>query len=127
MDQMIEKLYIKTNSMCVGDNWHNEYMDILVKDIPDNEANKIIIEYFSKSNWKTGHWVFDFTTKEEMRKLNTIMRTKTKETLRKRIINFINHLMDGDHYSLMLNSKKIEGLSDLLSKFAVKYMEVHNG
>lgn len=127
MKELINKLYIHNDSMCVGDNWHNEYMDILVKDIPYNECNEHIIKYFSNTNWKTGHWVFDFITKEEMRKLNTIMRTKTKETLSKRLKNFVSHLIDGDHYSLMLNRKKIESLSNLLTEYATKWMEVHNG
>ena len=40
MNNWLDKLYIKTDSMCVGDLQHNEYMDILVKDIQENDSNK---------------------------------------------------------------------------------------
>lgn len=127
MKSIISKLYIKTESMCVGDNMHNEYIDLLVKDIPYNESNKIIIEYFSKGNWHTGHWIFDIYTKEELRSLNVIMRTKNKNTLTKRIIRLTSKLSEGNPYTLMLERNKIIGLTDLLQRFAIKYMEVYNG
>lgn len=126
MNNWLDKLYIKTDSMCVGDLQHNEYMDILVKDIQENDSNKIIIEYFSKPNWKTGNWVFDLYSKEELRSLNVIMRTKNKKTLTTRIIRFISKLNDKHPYTLMLEKNKIIGLTDMLGAFSIKYMEVNN-
>lgn len=123
----IQNLYIKTNDMCVGDHMHNDYMDILVKDIPHTKYNQIIIDYFAQPNWKTGHWVFDIFNKEELRKLNVIMRTKNKVTLNKRIQNLLNSMLSGHPISVLLDKNKIESLSNTLEIFAKKWMEVHNG
>ena len=102
----ISKLYI-TKDLCVGDRYHNDYIYILINHIDIDECNEIILKAFEK-NWHTGYWVYDSYTKEELRRLNTIMRTKDKNTLLKRIENFINYIGRGTPYTVMLNRNKIE-------------------
>ena len=121
----ISKLYI-TKDLCVGDRYHNDYIDILINHIDINECNEIILKAFEK-NWHTGYWVYDSYTKEELRRLNTIMRTKDKNTLLKRIENFINYIGRGTPYTVMLNRNKIEHMLEVLEKFAIKWKEAHNG
>lgn len=122
----IQNLYIKTNDMCVGDRYHNDYMDILVQNIEVNECNSIILEAFNR-NWKTGNWVYDSYTKEELRRLNVIMRTKSKQTLLTRIKGFIEYISKGCPYTLLLNQRKIEFWLENMEKFSKKWVEVHNG
>lgn len=125
MNLIIPNLYI-TNDTCLGDRYHNQYIDVLVRKIEENECNNIILHAFEK-NWHTGCWVYETYTKGELQRLNVIMRTKDKETLLKRIESFIKFINRGCPYTLLLNRRKIEYMLEILENFSRKWMEVHNG
>lgn len=117
MKESISKLYITEG--CVGDIEHNKYIDILVKDIPDNELNrKIINEFVTK--WKTGHWIFNIYTKDELQKMNVIMRSKNEATKIKRMANLLNQFCKGSHWHVLFNSSKINTWAEIFHDYITK-------
>ena len=117
MKELISKLYITEG--CVGDIEHNKYVDILVKDIPENDLNKIILTNF-QGNWKTGRWIFNVYTKDELQKLNVIMRTKVEDTKIKRMAKLLNHFCRGSHWNVIFNSNKIEKWTNIFHDYITK-------
>ena len=120
MKEIIKSLYIEP--LCLGDIDHNKYIDILVKDIAENEFNKIVISEF-KGNWKTGHWIFNLYTKDELRKLNVIMRTKVEKTKIKRMANLLNQFCRGTHWHVLFNKDKINTWTEIFYDYAMKHKE----
>ena len=70
--------YINHEDMCVGDNMHNEYMDILLRDVVMDDFQIAFLNKYLKRDWKTGNWVFDDWTKGELSKINTILCVITR-------------------------------------------------
>ena len=120
MKEIIKSLYIEP--LCSGDIIHNKYIDILVKDIAENEFNKIVISEF-KGNWKTGHWIFCIYTKDELRRFNVIMRTKVEKTKIKRMANLLNQFCRGTHWHALFNKYKINTWTEIFYDYAVKHNE----
>ena len=110
----IESLKIKDKELCVGDIQHNDYIDILTKDILDSNVSEIILNKFIR-NYKTGDWISHYFTKMELSKLNAIMKTKNINTLKNKADSFISYLYRGTVYSFIFNSDKINIFNDIFN------------
>lgn len=113
-NSLIQRLKIQDVG-CVGDMEHNKYIDVLTNNILDSNISHLILSQF-KGEYKTGNWIFTQMTKEELRKLNTIMKTKNFDTLCKKMDNYLNYLQRGTIYSIMFKSLTISAFKDLFRK-----------
>lgn len=113
-NSLIQRLKIQDVG-CVGDIEHNKYIDVLTNNILDTNVSGLILSQF-KGEYKTGNWIYTQMTKEELRKLNTIMKTKNFDTLCKKMDNYLNYLQRGTIYSVMFKSSTILAFRDLFHK-----------
>lgn len=116
---LIQKLKIQ-DVKCVGDIEHNKYIDILTNNILDSNISHLILSQF-KGGYKTGNWIFGYMTKEELRRLNTIMKTKDFNILCKKMDSFLKYLQRGSIYNLLFKKSMILSFIDLCNK--IKEME----
>lgn len=113
-NSLIQRLKIQDVG-CVGDIEHNKYIDVLTNNILDTNVSRLILSQF-KGGYKTGNWIYTQMTKEELRKLNTIMKTKNFDTLCKKMDNYLNYLQRGTIYGIMFKSSTILAFRDLFRK-----------
>lgn len=113
-----KKEMIIDEDKCMGDIWHNEDVRNLVEDVRDNKLNGQILELVysysqRRDNTNDTDWIHHDFTKGELRKLNALMKSKSKKTLEKRKLGYLNFLTNKSVYSLILNKNKIQYFSEL--------------
>lgn len=112
--------YINHEDMCVGDNMHNGYMDILLRDVVMDDFQIAFLNKYFKRDWKTGNWVFNGWTKGELSKINTILRYhKNYKTLQAKIDRLRAEFSRGCWVTQWLNCGKlamVEALQEYLKQ-----------
>lgn len=112
--------YINHEDMCIGDNSHNEYMDILLRDVEMDDFQIAFLNKYFKRNWKTGNWVFDSWTVRELSKINTILRYHNNlGTLQAKIDRLRAEFSRGCWVTQWLNASKlsmVEALQQYLNE-----------
>lgn len=103
------------NIRMVGDNMHNEIIDIIFNNIDKRSKNykRILesLEYTVKDS--TQRWIFHKIGKTEAKKINAIMKSKTEKTFQKKLRRFIEIQYD-KAYGSIFEKEKIKGFSKWL-------------
>jgi len=121
----IKELIInRLDGNCLGDYWTNNKINMIFKDIDLENDNRLIVQHifnyikFLKDNSHNG-WLYENITKSESSKLNAIMKCKTRETLKKKLLRFYYEIQE-DTYDYLFNKRKIEAWQDLLIDIQAK-------
>jgi hypothetical protein len=115
---MIAKIFQTIeNPTCLGDKWHNDAINILVKDV--NKKSKyykhVAMRLDNVYSECSHNWIQ--IPNKNCRKLNAIMKSKTEKTFIKRIKAYINELAFGTHYGKLFNKDEIREFTTLLSYY----------
>lgn len=119
-----ELIINRPDGNCLGDCWTNDKINIIFKDIDLQNDKRFLVDKifnyikFLKDNSHNG-WLHENITKSESKKLNSIMKCKTKETLKKKLIRFYWEIQE-DMYDHLFNRKKIEAWQDVLIDIQTK-------
>ena len=94
LSDLKETMLIKDETgLCLGEVWHNERMELLVKDVKSVKFNLELVQWckdvISDNGVITMH-SSNRLTKGQIVKLNSIMKAKTKVTLQKRVYSLSN-------------------------------------
>lgn len=107
LEKLVETMLIKDEVLCLGDVQHNEVIKETFTGVKSNNFNLSIAEYVKNNVNNHNHkWYWYNFSKGQLKKLNAIMKAKTKETLQKRVYAFSDLLTRG-HYSSLFNRKQI--------------------
>lgn len=110
LNEVVDKMIIKDKQMCLGDKWHNEAIQETFKDVKSNKFNiavaNFVLDMVTDREGKIRWYYHTSLTKTQLKKLNAIMKAKTKAktkaTLQKRVYAFSNLITSG-MYSHLLN------------------------
>ena len=90
LSDLIETMYIKDDVLCMGEVWHNERMKMLVDGVKSNKFNIELVQWvkevISEPDKTITMHSSDRLTKTQIKKLNAIMKAKSKATLQKRVL-----------------------------------------
>ena len=131
IQELKESMLIKNENICLGEIWHNQRIDILFKDVKYNKFNYELLlfikdlmtqkyhndmtvynkDYFGKITMDSS----DILNKGHIIKLNSIMKSKTKKTLEKRIYSFGN-LLTSSYYQQIFEVKRNKQFIDFFNK-----------
>lgn len=121
----IKELLTNKEHRCYGDIWSDERVEIIFKDIDLEKDNRLIVKlifYFVKflREWhKYSRWIHEQITKSEAKKLNAIMKCKTKDTLRKKISAFYGEIQQ-DNYDWLFFAHKIKAWQRVIMQLQEK-------
>lgn len=110
---------------CLGDMWANKRTELAFKDIDlENDKRTIVAEVYNyikylRENCCHHNWLQDTLNIDEAKKLNAIMKCKTKETLKKKISKFY-WCIQQDQYDWLFHSKKICAWRDFIINMQLK-------
>lgn len=134
-DLMLEKQENEDDLYCMGDIWHNQVIESLFDGINDDDISKTIVaniafkmiesfNYRDKSIYtdsKFNHTVLKWydrvlgLNKGDYKKLNALMKSKSTQTLKKRMASFLKKQTNG-YYGTLLNSGKIRFFDNLFDE-----------
>ena len=102
----------------VGDQIHNEFIDLLYKDVDKRtktykNVNNILHEYLKDSSQR---WVSNVLNKTDIKRLNALMKSKTNKTYQKRLFKLIDHLAYSSRYGYVFNKELVDLLEMELNK-----------
>lgn len=107
LNDLVKTMLIKEEVMCMGDIWHNETILKTFEDVKSNKFNLGVAQFVKENLENSSHkWYWYTINKTQLKKLNAIMKAKTKETLQKRVYDFSNLITRG-RYSHIFNRKLI--------------------
>lgn len=94
LSDLKDSMLIKDEQLCMGEVWHNERMELLVKDVKSVKFNLELVEWckdiISDKNGVIDMHTSNRLTKGQIIKLNSIMKAKSKATLQKRVYALSN-------------------------------------
>lgn len=106
LSEVVDKMIIRDKQMCLGDIWHNEAIQETFKDVKSNKFNiavaNFVLDMVTDREGKIRWYHHTSLTKTQLKKLNAIMKAKTKATLQKRVYAFSNLITSG-MYSHIFN------------------------
>lgn len=117
LSDLKEKLIIKDKVMALGDDWHNEDVNMLFEGLKSNKFNLDLLTLVYNLATKNGtekvdmHSLSKQFTKGQLRKINAICKAKTQETQQKRMYSLM-HLLTSGVYSGLFNKKQLEALDE---------------
>lgn len=99
-----KQLIISDKELCVGDVNHNNVIKATFKNVKSNKLNVDISCFIRDNMLEDGkpRWYFYSLTKTQMNRLGAIMRTKSKDTLQKRVYAF-SYLISSGAYAYLFN------------------------
>ena len=84
LSDLKETMLIKDKQLCLGEVWHNERMELLVKDVKSVKFNLELVQWckdvISDKNGMITMHTSNRLTKGQIIKLNSIMKAKSKAT-----------------------------------------------
>ena len=117
LSDLKEKLIIKDKVMALGDDWHNEDVNMLFEGLKSNKFNLDLLTVVYNLATKNGtekvdmHSLSKQFTKGQLRKINAICKAKTEATKQKRMYSLM-HLLTSGIYSGLFNKKQLEALDE---------------
>lgn len=117
LSDLKEKLIIKDKVMALGDDWHNEDVNMLFEGLKSNKFNLDLLTLVYNLATKNGTEKVNMNslsrqfTKGQLRKINAICKAKTEATKQKRMYSLI-HLLTSGIYSGLFNKKQLEVLDE---------------
>ena len=94
LSDLKDSMLIKDKQLCLGEVWHNERMELLVKDVKSVKFNLELVQWckdvISDKNGIITMHTSNRLTKGQIIKLNSIMKAKSKATLQKRVYSLSN-------------------------------------
>ena len=109
----IKELIIqRPDGNCLGDGWANKRVELTFNGIDLENDKRVIVEevykyiVYLRENCCHNNWLQDTLNIDEAKKLNAMMKCKTKETLRKKVSKFY-FCIQQDQYDWLFHSKKI--------------------
>ena len=117
LSDLKDKLIIKDKVMALGDDWHNEDVNMLFDGLKSNKFNLDLLTLVYNLATKNGtekvdmHSLSKQFTKGQLRKINSICKAKTEATKQKRMYSLIDLLTSGI-YSGLFNKKQLEALDE---------------
>lgn len=115
----IQELLIQDKQLCLGDLWANKRIELTFKDIDLERDNRFIVQEvykyvkFLRENCCHNNWLQDTLNISEAKKLNAIMKCKSKDSLRKKICKFYYTIQE-DTYDWLFHSKKINAWKEFI-------------
>lgn len=110
---MVKALEKITEIKMLGDTWHNEVVDMALKDVDLRlNRNKQIIKAITEAHGEVPRWTP--ITRTNAKRINGILKSKTLPTWNKRVKNYMDHLANDTHYGKLFNKSELEQLSKLL-------------
>ena len=107
LNDLVKTMLIKEETMCMGDIWHNETILKTFEDVKSNKFNLGVAQFVKENLENSSHkWHWHTINKTQLKKLNAIMKAKTKDTLQKRVYDF-SKLITRGRYSNIFNRKLI--------------------
>lgn len=103
-----EDFIIKDKQLCLGDIWANKRVEILFDKIdPNTPTAEEVLKYvkYLREECCNHYWLQDTLNISEAKKLNSIMKCKNKETLKKKIIKFYYTIQE-DQYDWFFQVKR---------------------
>lgn len=94
------------NPRCMGDQWHNEFADILNTMRRTKKAMRIKDYITGHLEDVKDHWLMRRFAKWEAKRLVAMANSKTEKTYEKRKLKYLLKLTEG--YGPLLNKRKIE-------------------
>ena len=100
LSDLKEKLIIKDKVMALGDDWHNEDVNMLFEGLKSNKFNLDLLTLVYNLATKNGtekvdmHSLSKQFTKGQLRKINAICKAKTQETQQKRMYSLMEYILD---------------------------------
>lgn len=115
----IKELLTNKDQKCFGDIWSDERVEIIFKDIDLEKDNRLVVQLvfefikYLKYWHSVSRWVHEQITKSEAKKLNAIMKCKTKQSLRKKISAFYGEIQQ-DQYDWLFFAHKIKAWQNVI-------------
>lgn len=119
-----ELLINRKEGNCVGDEESNTRIKIVFEGIDLEKDNRTLVQLIFNyvkylKDLCHSSWIWSQLTKDEAKKLNAIMKTKNKETLKKKLHRFYGTIQE-DMYDHIFHKRKIESWQDLLIELQLK-------
>lgn len=107
LQAIVKQMIIKDEVLCLGDIQHNEVINETFADVKSNNFNIDVANFVLNNVFNHNHkWYWYNFSKGQLKKLNAIMKAKTKATLQKRVYSFSDLITKG-HYASLFNRKLI--------------------
>lgn len=133
--ELYESMLIKRkDGLCLGEVWHNKRMELLFKDVKYSKFNYDLLLWIKDTITQNYHesedWIkkygdnygkitmnsSDNLTKGQIKKLNSILKSKSKNTLKKRIYNFSEMLVNS-YYQSIFHTKRNKSWIEFCNKY----------
>lgn len=121
LQKIVDEMIIKDEVLCMGDIQHNTVIQETFAGVKSNKFNLQIAEYVKSNLVNSSHnWYWYVFTKTQLKKLNAIMKAKSKETLQKRVYAFAGMITSG-YYSHLFNKAIIKSWIELCKRNNLKH------
>lgn len=108
-----------TRVSCLGDKWHNEDIDNLFNNVDKRTKVYKNVKNILDRNTKQS-WIHRFLTKDEIKRFNAVMKTKTEKTAVKRVNRIIELLNTNTYGGALFNKDFVKDLNELIKNGIIK-------
>ena len=100
---------------CQGDRLHNENLNILFGGVDKRSKNYKVVNAMLQDVHKDSkqRWIINIIHKNDCKRINAIMKSKTDTTFKKRIDSYVKWLGTSSHYGALFNKDLINGFKNL--------------
>lgn len=110
MNKLLKKI---DQPRMVGDREHNRYIDILFSDVDKRkkyykDVTSILNQYLEDSSQ---NWIFLIFNQRQIKKFNSLMKSKTEKTYIKRLRGIIDDLTSG-RYDYLFNKEIVDSIKE---------------